>query len=145
MKRAMLVLTAVLVLQLFTATIGYTAPPTSCPIYHAVAPGETLFYIGRLYGVSPWAIAQINYIPNPDLIYVGQVLYIPCRWGWQPYKPPCWKPCYYPCCVHIVQPCENLTKIALWHGTTVWAIAQANYIPNPNFIYIGQRLVIPCN
>jgi len=38
---------------------------------------------------------------------------------------------------------ENLTRIARYYGSTVWAIAQANGIWNPNLIYIGQTLYIP--
>ncbi len=152
MKKAMLVLSAALVLQLLTAAISYAAPPASDPI-HVVKPGETLSSIARMYGVSIWTIAKANSIPNPNLIYAGQALYIPSGgtgWGW--YKPcRCWKPwckpcwCYKPCCVYIVQPCDNLTKIACRFCTTVWAIVQANCIKNPDLIYVGQRLIIPCN
>jgi LysM repeat protein len=46
-------------------------------IRHVVQYGETLFSIGRLYGVSPYQIAQANSISNPNYIYEGQVLYIP--------------------------------------------------------------------
>lgn len=131
MRKAMLVLTGALILQLLVVTAGLAAPPAFDPIYHVVRRGETLSYIGRLYGVSPWAIARANSIPNPDLIYVGQVLYISAG---QP---------SHERCVHVVRPGENLTMIAWRYGTTVWAIARANSISNPNLIYIGQRLVIP--
>ncbi len=45
--------------------------------------------------------------------------------------------------VHIVQPGDNLYRLALRYNTTIWAIAQANNIPNVNLIYVGQRLIIP--
>jgi LysM repeat protein len=45
--------------------------------------------------------------------------------------------------VHIVQPGENLYRIALMYGTTIEAIAAANGIYNPRLIYVGQRLIIP--
>lgn len=45
--------------------------------------------------------------------------------------------------VHIVQPGENLFRIALRYGTTVQALAAANGIVNVNRVYVGQRLVIP--
>jgi putative chitinase len=48
------------------------------------------------------------------------------------------------CPVHVVQRGENLYRIALRYGTTVHAIARANGISNPSWIYAGQRLVIPC-
>lgn len=49
------------------------------------------------------------------------------------------------CCstIHIVQPGENLFRIAQCYCTTVDAIAEANNITNPNLIYVGQVLVIP--
>ena len=45
--------------------------------YHTVRYGETLFSIGRMHGVYPYAIAQANGLWNPDYIFAGQVLYIP--------------------------------------------------------------------
>ena len=44
---------------------------------HTVKQGEWLYCIGRAYQVSPWAIAQQNYIPWPYWVYPGQVLQIP--------------------------------------------------------------------
>ncbi|MBN1262600.1 MAG: LysM peptidoglycan-binding domain-containing protein [Anaerolineae bacterium] len=43
---------------------------------------------------------------------------------------------------HVVQPGENLFRIALRYGTTVDAIRAANGLAN-NLIYVGQQLVIP--
>jgi LysM repeat protein len=45
--------------------------------------------------------------------------------------------------VHVVQPGENLFRIALRYGTTVDAIASANGLTNTGHIYVGQRLTIP--
>ncbi len=45
--------------------------------------------------------------------------------------------------VHAVQRGETLSSIAARYGTTPQAIAQANDLPNANYIYAGQRLVIP--
>lgn len=45
--------------------------------------------------------------------------------------------------VHVVQPGENLFRIALRYGTTVQAIASANGIANPALIKAGQVLRIP--
>jgi LysM repeat protein len=44
---------------------------------------------------------------------------------------------------HVVQPGENLFRIALRYGTTVDAIVAANGLTNAHTIYVGQRLVIP--
>jgi len=46
---------------------------------------------------------------------------------------------------HIVQPGENLFRIALRYGTTVDAIAAANDLPSSNSIQTGQVLIIPAS
>jgi LysM repeat protein len=43
---------------------------------------------------------------------------------------------------HVVQPGETLSSIAWRYGVTTWSIASANGIWNPNYIYVGQVLVI---
>ena len=45
--------------------------------------------------------------------------------------------------VHVVQPGENLFRIARHYGTTVDAIVAANGLTNRRIIHAGQRLVIP--
>jgi LysM repeat protein len=54
--------------------------------------------------------------------------------GTQPPRPPT---------TYVVQPGDNLYRLALRFNTTIWAIAYANNIANVNLIYIGQKLVIP--
>lgn len=50
--------------------------------------GDTLFSIGRRYGVNPWEIARVNSLPNPNCIYAGQWLIIPpSPCCWQGYNP----------------------------------------------------------
>jgi len=44
---------------------------------------------------------------------------------------------------HHVRPGDNLTKLSYWYGVSVWAIAQANGLRNPSYIYVGQVLCIP--
>jgi LysM repeat protein len=44
---------------------------------------------------------------------------------------------------HTVQPGQTLYSIAAWYGTSVWAIACANGLYNPNYVYAGQVLLIP--
>jgi len=44
---------------------------------------------------------------------------------------------------YVVQPGDNLFRLALRYGTTIYAIANANNIANINLIFVGQRLVIP--
>ena len=44
---------------------------------HTVTGGETLFSLGRKYGVSPYAIADLNGLSNDTSLNVGQSLRIP--------------------------------------------------------------------
>ena len=44
---------------------------------HTVTGGETLFSLGRKYGVSPYAIADLNGLPNDQSLSVGQQLRMP--------------------------------------------------------------------
>ena len=47
---------------------------------------------------------------------------------------------------HVVQPGQNLSGIASMYGVSAWSMAMANGIYNLNWIYAGQRLLIPgCN
>ncbi len=45
--------------------------------------------------------------------------------------------------VHVVQPGENLFRIALNYGANMYEIAQINGITNLRLIYAGQQLLIP--
>jgi LysM repeat protein len=137
------ILIVVLALSPLTMVAGVAsgAPAASGDVIHIVKAGETLFSLGRLYGVSPWAIARANNLPNPDLIYVGQALVIPVPSPPPPPPPPPPQPCgtWY-----IVKVGDTLYSIGLRHGVSYWAIAAANNLPNPNLIFAGQKLWIPC-
>ena len=109
------------------------AAPDENTVY-IVKRGDTLYRIARSYGVNVWAVARANGITNPNRIYAGQRLVIPTErtsGTWTTGR------------VHTVQRGETLYRIALKYGTSVWAIARANGIANPNRIYAGQRLAIP--
>ena len=127
-------------LALATGIVAHASPAwagrsPSPDFYYTVQRGDTLYSIARRYGVTVTAIAQANGILNPAYIRVGQVLLIPTG---PPAPPPPPTGGYY-----IVQRGDNLYRIALRFGTTYWAIAVANNLPNPNHIYAGQTLLIP--
>jgi len=44
---------------------------------------------------------------------------------------------------HVVQPGENLFRIALKYGVSVSALSSVNGIVNPTMVYVGQTLIIP--
>jgi LysM repeat protein len=63
--------------------ISVTPTPTDeCPagttIVHTVSPGENLYRIGLRYRTGMGAIMSANGITNPQLIFAGQQLVIPC-------------------------------------------------------------------
>ncbi len=126
------------------------APAVQGQIWHQVKPGETLFSIGRLYGVSPWAIANANGLSNPNIIWVGQKLLIPGITTTPtptptPTPSPTPSPTPVPCgSSYTVQWGDTLWAIGQRYGVSPWSIAAVNGIYNLNRIYIGQVLWIPC-
>jgi polyisoprenyl-teichoic acid--peptidoglycan teichoic acid transferase len=59
-----------------TATVPLTTPTTSGPQIHLVQPGDTLFSLGRHYGVTVDDLVRANQLTG-DSIFVGQRLIIP--------------------------------------------------------------------
>jgi LysM repeat protein len=135
----MLILVVLALVLVATASTVSAAPQasTNCVAYHTVKFGDTLNSISRLYGVSVQALMAANNIYNPNLIFAGQTLCIP---GSTPPPPP------PPSCgtYYTVQWGDTLSGIAARYGTTVQAIMYANNITNPNHIYAGMILYIPC-
>ena len=99
MKRILVVLAVVMALTLAVGatSVGAQGPMGGLPmggpqmggsqkgmppmggVWYVVRPGDTLSAIALKYGVSFWEIARANGIWNPDLIFVGQMLFIPVR------------------------------------------------------------------
>ena len=81
----------------------YTIPIYCTPRYdwgytYVVHRGDTLSNIAQRANVSLQTLAQGNCIANPNLIYVGQTLRVPCPVSYNPppYYPPPQYPPYYP-------------------------------------------------
>ena len=133
MRRIIMILASVFVMSLLISTSAAAAPVEwGAPGHHLVRAGETVFSIGRLYGVSPWAIASANHLANANKIYAGQWLYIPGH----PYPPRTGR-------YHTVRLGETMLSISRLYGISPWVIASANGIYNLNRIYAGQYLIIP--
>ena len=103
-------------------------PPDINYTTYVIQPGDTLSEIAQRFGTTTQALAQLNGISNPNLIYAGNTLKIPETSS----------PRYY-----TIQPGDTLSGIAQKFGTTVQALAQANGISDPNLIYAGRTIQIP--
>ena len=102
---------------------------------YTVLPGNTLSGIAVRFHTSVWYLASINHITNIRLIRAGSHLLVPC--GSPPPPPP-------PGCVYRVRVGDSLSRIAAWYGTTSAYLAAVNHIANPNRIFAGQWLKVPC-
>ena len=111
-------------------------PPEPTPkedIFYTVKRGDNLTKIAKQFNTTVSQLVAWNNIPNPNLIYVGQVLKVGEK-NPDP-KPPEPEKEYY-----VVKRGDNLTKIANMYGTTVQQLVAWNNIANPNLIYPGQVL-----
>jgi LysM repeat protein len=100
-----------------------------------VQPGDNLFRIAMRYNTTWEAIAQANGITDVTQVAVGQELVIPAG-GEAP--PPSEEGTTY-----VVQPGDNLFRIALRYNLDYRRLAAYNGIANPSNIYVGQVLQIP--
>lgn len=110
-----------------------TPEPSGDDILYTVVSGDTLSGIASRYGTTYQELAKYNGIPNPDLIYPGQIIRIPKSGG------------------------DDKTYYTVVSGDTLWGIAEkfygdgsrypeiakANNISNPDLIYPGQVFYIP--
>lgn len=102
------------------------APATST---YTVQSGDTLSSIAAKFGTNYQALASLNGISNPNLIYVGQVLRVSGSASAGSV--------YY-----TVRAGDNLSAIASRYGTSYQSIASLNGLANPNLIFAGQTLKI---
>lgn len=93
---------------------------------HVVQHGETLSSIATKYRTTYQALASLNGLSNPNMIYAGQVLKVNEKVSTTR--------------TYTVRSGDNLSSIASRLGTTYQALAQRNGLSNPNLIYPGQTL-----
>lgn len=111
--------------------ISVSSAPIQSPAVntYTVRSGDTLSSIASKFGTSYQALANLNGISNPNLIYVGQVLRVNGSASASSV--------YY-----TVRAGDNLSAIASRYGTSYQSIAALNGLANPNLIYAGQTLRI---
>ena len=116
-------------------TILCGAIPPGWSIYEVRA-GDTLLSLSAFSGASATEISQVNCLQN-GLLVTGMRIYLPVRrptpvpcgppWGWVQYR---------------VAPGDTMFALALRHGTTLFAIMQANCLNNSALI-AGRMLFLP--
>jgi GH25 family lysozyme M1 (1,4-beta-N-acetylmuramidase) len=104
--------------------------PTQNFVNYTVVAGDTLSSIANRYGTTYQYLAQINNIPDPNRIYIGQVIKVPVNGNTVQEI------------TYTVVAGDTLIKIANQFGTTVQSLVNKNGIVNPDLIYIGQILKI---
>ena len=98
-------------------------------IHYTVQRGDTLSSIAARYNSTVSAIAGINDISNPNLIYVGERLLIPTVRQ-------------YNGTIYTVKPGDTLSEIAARYNISVASLVNENNIINANLIYPGEILKI---
>jgi len=121
-------------------TAGAAASPTPATAsggetIYTVALGDTLTSLAARFNTTVAAISSLNNISRPDQITAGMKLRIPAGGGagattGQGVE-------------YIVQAGDNMGSIAVKFDVTVEAILKANNLSNPDFVYAGQKLIIP--
>lgn len=94
-----------------------------------VQAGDTLSSIATKFSTTVSNLVSINHISNPNVIYVGQKIYVGEATQGQSNA-------------YTVQSGDTLSGIAAKFGTTWQDLAQKNGLANPNVIYVGQTLTI---
>ena len=117
-----------------------TPTPTPQTIRYTVKRGDTLWDIAKRYGTTVSELVRINNIPNPSLIFPGQILIIPVQSGGGTATPPDGGTISY-----TIRRGDTLWDIAKKYGTTVSELVRINGIQNPNLIYPGEVIDIPSN
>lgn len=107
------------------------ATSPAVPASYTVKAGETLSGIAARFGTTYQALAALNGIANPNLIYPGQVLKLTASAS-APTAPATG--------TYTVKPGDTLSGIAAKFATSYQQLAAINKIPDPNKIYPGQVL-----
>ncbi|MDJ0610494.1 MAG: LysM peptidoglycan-binding domain-containing M23 family metallopeptidase [Kiloniellales bacterium] len=99
---------------------------------HVVSAGDTVYAISRKFGVPPKKIIAHNDLAAPYTLSIGQEIKIPGRA--QPGQSQG---------RHVVAKGDTVYGIARRHGVPLRALIDANRLPPPYTLVIGQALVVP--
>lgn len=108
---------------------------------YTVKSGDNLSTIASKHGMTTNALATLNGISNPNLIYPGQVLRVADSGAESTVTKKATAPITSTGTqAYTVRYGDTLSGIASRYGTSVSALASLNGISNPNWIYPGQVL-----
>ncbi|MCA9913183.1 MAG: LysM peptidoglycan-binding domain-containing protein [Anaerolineae bacterium] len=118
---------------------------------YIVQSGDNAFRIALNNNVSLDDLLSVNGLPAEPILQVGQVLVIPGCTAEEEVLVPTSEPNTNEESVrtpgdeiiHVVTSGETLLTIARQYGVTVNDIVNANDLPNPNVLDVGQELIIP--
>lgn len=135
-----------------TTLVAAQALPAGSDCIHVVKRGENTFRIALRYGLTIADIARANGLANATVISVGQELTIPGCGNLTPTPGMAVGDATSgglgetggTCGEHLIQPGENLYRIALRYGVTMNALRNANSVSNVNVIKAGDVMIIPC-
>ncbi len=111
------------------------AVPTGWSIYE-VRPGDTLMSLAAFSGATVAEITRANCVHN-GLVMSGMRIYLPVR---PPTRIACGPPAWWT--QYVVRSGETMFALALRHGTTVYAIMQANCLDTTGLI-AGRAIYLP--
>ncbi|HHW12273.1 MAG TPA: LysM peptidoglycan-binding domain-containing protein [Firmicutes bacterium] len=109
------------------AESGGEQPPVALRVAYRVVSGDTVFSIGRKYGVDPAAILDENDLPASGLLRVGQTIRIPI-------------PANH---LYQLKPKETLWRIAQRYGVTVELLMEINSITDVTALRTDQIIILP--
>jgi spore germination protein len=93
---------------------------------HVVKPGESIWYLSKLYGVTPSSIVSSNGLQNQSSLVIGQAIVIPGNET-----------------TYRIKPGDSLWSIAARYNVSVNSILALNNIQNPLAVYPGLVIQIP--
>lgn len=111
--------------------------PAAAPSTYIVQSGDTLSSIAGRFGTTYEALAGLNHITDPNLIYPGELILLGSTGSTTATGATTAAGTY------TVTAGDTLSSIAARYGTTYQVLAQINGIADPNMIVVGQVLELP--
>jgi LysM repeat protein len=94
---------------------------------YIVEPGDSVRTIAQQFGVTNETIIWENDLTDPDILHVGQELFI------LPFSG----------LIHEVRPGDTVASIANSYDTPYQGVITANHLVDPYIIVVGQKLAVP--